>query len=373
MTSTPKNKTGIGRYIKNLVETLDEVDKSNEYFLFIQDDDLNGFEIKSENFHIIPVISKILRKTYLRIIWEQLVLPIRLKRLNIDKILCPNFTAPYLSKTDKFCVFHDLTYFFLPEMHTPLKRELFKLYILMSARFAKSIITISENSKSDIVNHFPKLKNKVTVTPLGAAPNFYNHNLFNSDDKFIRRKYNLPNKYILYVGTIEPRKNILNLIKGYEKLPIDIKSLYKLVLVGKKGWLYDDLFSYFENSIDKDNIIFPGFVEEEDLPIVYKNAALFAYISHYEGFGIPLVESMACSTPMITSNTSSMKEIAKDVAILVNPNSPVEIANGITLILTNEQLKTKLVNGYEEKLKYYNWNNCAKITLDVLNNNFQGE
>ena len=363
MTSTPKNKTGIGRYIKNLVESLEKIDSENHYYLLVQSDDLDGFNISANNFTFIPVNSKLLRKTYLRILWEQLVLPFRLKKLKIDLIHCPNFTAPYFSKVKKVIVLHDLTYFFLPEMHTPLKRELFKMYIRISAKKADALITISENSKYDIEKYFPEAVIKTTITPLGASNNFY---LFDKSKPVdIHTKYNLPNNYILYVGTIEPRKNILNLIKAYEKLPIQTKLNYKLVLAGKTGWLYQDLLSYHQNSSDKDNIIFSGFIAEGDLPYLYKQASLFAYVSFYEGFGIPLIESMACDTSYITSNTSSMKEIAKDAAILVDPNNPDDIADAIITTLADKNIQEIHKNNFKKKLEYYNWEKCAKITLDV--------
>lgn len=365
MTSTQKNKTGIGRYIKNLVEALHEIDSINEYFLFIHDDDLDGFTISHNNFTIVPVNSKILRKTYLRIIWEQLVLPFRLKKLKIDLLHSPNFTTAYFSNLKKVVSFHDLTYFFLPEMHTPLKRELFKLYIRLSSVFSDAIVTISENSKEDIRRILPKSYNKTYVSPLGAAPNFYQPSSFETKGISIFEKYNLPEHYILYVGTIEPRKNILNLIKAYELLPSALKVTYKLVLTGKKGWLSTELFDYYEASSDKTNIIFSGFIDEIDLPKLFKEASVFAYVSHYEGFGIPLVESMACRTPLVTSNSSSMKEIAENAAVLVDPNSPQNISDGIKEMLTNSALKEQFKLNYPQKLALYNWEHCAKVTLEA--------
>jgi glycosyltransferase involved in cell wall biosynthesis len=254
----------------------------------------------------------------------------------------------------------------MPQMHTPLKRELFKLYIRFSSIASKAIITISENSKQDINKYFPKICSKTFVTPLGVAANFYTFKNRTTQTIDLQQKYNLPSDYILYVGTIEPRKNVLGLIKAYEKLPDTIKEKYKLVLCGKKGWLYEDLFAYYEQSLDKDNIVFSGFIEEEDLPYLYHQASLFTYISHYEGFGIPLIESMACGTPLITSNTSSMKEIAEGAALLVNPDQPNQIAESIVQMLTHSDLQAEFKTHFEEKLNYYNWENCAKKTLEVI-------
>ncbi len=366
MTSTPRNKTGIGRYIKNLVESLQKEDSGNEYYLFAHSDDLDGFDITASNFHFVPVNSNILRKTYLRILWEQFVLPFRLKKLNVDIILSPNFTMPYLSPAKKVVAYHDLTYFFMPEMHTTLKREMFKTYIRLSAKASSAILAISENTKNDIINYFPNTKDKIFLTPLGVAPNFYAFKNRQVETINLQEKYNLPQEYILYVGTIEPRKNVINLIKAYEMLSPQTKNKYKLVLCGKKGWLYEDLFAYYEKSPDKDNIVFSGFITDEDLPYLYHQSALFAYVSHYEGFGIPLIESMACGTPLVTSNTSSMKEIAIDAALLVDPERPDEIATAIERILSDKTLQETLKSHYSSKLDYYNWEHCAKNTVEVF-------
>lgn len=366
MTCTPRNKTGIGRYIKNLVEALQKEDTSNEYFLFTHSDDLDGFEITAPNFHFVPVNSRILRKTYIRILWEQFVLPFRLAKLKIDIILCPNFTMPYFSPVKKVVAFHDLTYFFMPEMHTPLKREMFKMYIRLSARASSAIIAISENTITDIKKYFPNTDRKIFLTPLGVAPNFYAFKNRQVDTINLQDNYNLPSDYILYVGTIEPRKNVINLIKGYELLPAETKERYKLVLCGKKGWLYEDLFAYYEKSSDKDNIIFSGFITDEDLPYLYHQAAVFAYVSHYEGFGIPLIESMACDTPLITSNTSSMKEIAHGAALLIHPEKPDEIAAAIQKLIHDPIMQEQFKVQYPAKLSYYNWSNCAKTTIKAF-------
>lgn len=372
MTSTPKNKTGIGRYIKNLVENLQVHDVDNQYFLLIHDDDLDCFEIKNTHFKVIPVNSKWLRKTYVRILWEQFVLPFRLKQLHIDLLHSPNFTLPYFSAVKKVVSFHDLTYFFLPGMHTPLKRELFKAYIRLSAYFSDQILTISETSAVDIQTYLPFAFRKVSVTPLGAAAIFHQPNSFESMQDILK-KYQISKQYILYVGTIEPRKNILNLVKAYELLSPDLKDRYALVIAGKRGWMYDSLFDYCAHSPDTDRILFTGFVEDAHLPALYRNASLFAYVSHYEGFGIPLVESMASQTPFVTSNKSSMKEIAEDAALLADPDSPPDISHAMERLLTNEVLQAQLKSEFPNKLALYNWNNCAKTTLTAYKKALAGD
>ena len=363
LTSTPKNKTGIGRYLYNLIHSLQKVDKINHYYLLIQDDDIEGFNLYSKNFNIVPVKSKILRKTYIRILWEQFVLPSILKSLSIDLLHSPNFTIPYFSKVKKIVTFHDMTYFIYPNVHTLLKRELFKLYIRLSSDKANAIISISHNTELDIIK-YTNSKLPIFVTPLGVDWRFYANNNF---DKETLKQYGIDFKYFLYVGTIEPRKNLLRLIKAYNMLDLSIKDEYKLVICGKRGWMYSEIYEYIQSENLESYIHFTDYVKDEHLPLLYKNAILFLYVSIYEGFGIPIIESMSCGTPTITSNTSSMAEISGDSVILIDPYNEESIKNAILNILQNENVRETLIHKGPVQAKKYTWDNCAKLTVEAYN------
>ena len=377
LTATPRSKTGIGRYMLGLLKGLQETNSSDEFFLFMQDDDLDGFGIHNPNFHIVPVNSKILRKQYIRILWEQFVFPFRLRKIQADVLHCPNFTMPYTAKLicRKLAVvgtFHDMTYFFLPQFHVGWKREFFKAYIRLTAPRADKIITISQNSALDIPQYC-KLRNKdISVTYMGVKEAFFEN--APADDALLS-KYSISGNYILYVGTLEPRKNIPGLISGYLALSPELRDQYKLVIIGKKGWMYDEIFAQIENSgiedIDK-KIIFTGYVDDNDMVPIMKRASVFAYVSFYEGFGIPVIEGMASGVTTVTSRGSSLEEVAGDCCILCIPEEPETITQALTQALTED---ATMSNGRHEdgikRAKFFNWKACGEASTKAYREAFE--
>lgn len=376
LTATPKSKTGIGRYMLGLIEGLQRVDKENEYYLFTQDDDLDGFGVYAPNFHIVPVNSKVLRKTYIRILWEQIVFPWRLRSIGTDVLHCPNYTMPYplrivSPKTSVVSAFHDMAYFSFPEYYIGWKREMFKGYIKESARSTDKIITISNNSREDIPR-FCKPRNKdITVTYMGVKEEFY-EGCPASDE--ILSKYGITGDYIYYVGTLEPRKNVAGLIRGYRLLPLELRQRYKLVITGKKGWFYEELFKIVNEDEElKRSVIFTGFVDDEDMIPLMKRASTLAYISFYEGFGIPVAEGMAAGIPVVTTDRSSLKEIAEGFGFLCNPENDESIAsNLLKAIKLFEDYKSGDINALNkieksrEHARLFSWDNCAKGTVTAF-------
>lgn len=376
LTSTPKSKTGIGRYMLGLIKGLQEVDKENEYYLVAQDDDIDGFGVYADNFHMVPAKSGILRKQWIRILWEQIVFPWRLRKLKADVLLCPNYTMPYpvrlvSPKTAVVNAFHDMAYFMFPELYVGWKREMFKWYIRRSARATDKIITISENSKSDIPKFCNPRNTNIDVTYMGVKEEFFEGEPASDD---VLSKYGIKGEYIYYVGTLEPRKNIAGLIKGYRLLPDSIKDHYKLVITGKKGWFYEELFKTVDSDPDlKDRVVFTGFVDDEDMIPLLKRASAFAYISLYEGFGIPVAEAMAAGVPTVTSNRSSMKEIAEGYGFLCDPDTPESVRDYLVdALVLHEHLEAgdeeakEQIKRAQEHARIYSWKTCAEGTVKAL-------
>lgn len=373
LTSTQKNKTGIGRYMLGVLKGLQAVDHENEYYLFTQDDDLDGFGIYADNFHIVPVKSRILRKTYIRILWEQVVLPWRIRKLKIDVLHCPNYTMPYTARivhrhAAVMVVFHDMTYFNLPECHVGWKRELFKWYIKRSARACDKIIAVSENTKLDTPKYCKPKNKDIAVSYLGIKEAFLTSVDATPEQK---AKYGIDSRYILYVGTLEPRKNVPGLIAGYRLLPKEVRDMYKLVIVGKKGWLYDEIFASVESDQElKDRVIFTGFVDDEDMLPLMHSASTIAYPSIYEGFGIPVIEGMGSGVPTVTSYGSSLEEVAGGCAFLANPKDNQSISDALLEALATyenalngeEQALDKLAKA-RERAKSFTWEACGKATV----------
>ena len=363
LTATPKSKTGIGRYMLGLLKGLQETDDTNEYYLFAQDDDLDGFGIYKDNFHFVPVRSSLLRKTYLRIVWEQVIFPFRLKKLKIDLLHCPNYTMPYTlrlvsPKTAVQGTFHDMTYFIHPEYLIGWKCRMFQRYIKKTAKRADKILTISENSKKDIPDFCDPRNPDIAVTYMGVKEAFFDSEPATDE---ILSKYGIEGEYMLYVGTLEPRKNIPGLIRGYKALPKEIRSRYKLVITGKKGWYYDEIFDLVSSDEElKERVIFTGFVDDQDMMPIMKRAKVFAYISFYEGFGIPVIEGMASSVPTVTSCGSSLEEVAGDCCYLCDPKDVNSIAKALEAASVN---RDDTVERALLRAKGFSWKSCAEATL----------
>ncbi len=377
LTATPKSKTGIGRYMLGLLKGLQEEDKENEYFLFVQNDDLDGFGVYAPNFHMVPVNSKIMRKQYLRIVWEQIVFPWRIRKINADILHCPNYTMPYFlklisAKTKVVGVFHDMSYFIYPEYLVSWKCKMFQWYIKHTAKKADKLLTISNSSKVDIPR-FCKPKNPdIEVTYMGVNESFFNSVPANDD---LLKKFGINDKYIIYVGTLEPRKNVPNLIRGFKEAYSELCKLsgsgFKLIIVGKKGWDYDEIFkTVSSDDVLKENVIFTGFVEDNEMKSLMRSSDTVAYISRYEGFGIPVIEGMASSVPTVTTNVSSLKEVASDCCFLCSPDDINSIKDAlISSVDSSFKLKESdetAVNKRDKALKraeFFSWENCAKATL----------
>ncbi|HPJ81012.1 MAG TPA: glycosyltransferase family 1 protein [Saccharofermentans sp.] len=373
LTATPKNKTGIGRYMLGLLKGLQESDNENEYILFAQDDDLDGFGVYKDNFKFVPVNHRILRKQWIRVLWEQIVLPFRIRKQAIDVLHCPNFTMPYFlrlfsHKTAVVGTLHDMTYFFLPEYHVGWKREMFKAYIKMTSKACDKVITISQNSKADIAKYC-KLRNKdVSVTYMGVKEKFFD--TAPASDSTLQN-YGIDSKFILYVGTLEPRKNIPGLIEGYAGLSDQIRDEYKLVIIGKKGWLYEEIFeTVSKDSRLKDKIVFTGYVADEDMIPLMRASSVFAYVSFYEGFGIPVIEGMASRKPVVTSIGSSIEEIASGFGFLCDPKNTKTITKALDEAIAEdkaierceEQALLRLEKQCEHA-KMFSWKECGKNSI----------
>lgn len=373
LTATPKSKTGIGRYMLGLLKGLQEEDRENEYYLFAQDDDLDGFGVYAENFHMVPVKSRILRRQYIRILWEQVVFPWRLRKLKIDVLHCPNYTMPYTSRLvyRHLAVqgtFHDMTYFNLPECHVGWKREMFKWYIRRTARSCDRILTISENSRVDIPKYCRPRNPDISVTYMGIKEDFLESEAASAEQL---AKYGIDSEYILYVGTLEPRKNVPGLIAGYRALPDDVRERYKLVIVGKKGWMYDEIFEKVNSDPAlRDRVIFTGYVDDEDMLPIMHSASAFAYISLYEGFGIPVIEGMASGVPTVTSFGSSLEEVAGGCCFLCDPKSDKSVAEALGGALALSEAAAggdasarEFIDKARERAAFFTWNACARETV----------
>lgn len=363
-----KTKVGMGKYVVELVNRVTKIDKENKYLIYVSNENKHFFNLTSKNVNI-QQVPKIFSNPSLRIIWEQLILPFSLWRNSIDVYHALGFVLPLFLKQKIISVvtIADMTFFSHPQHHTRMKQVYFKCMIPQSLRRAKKVITISDNTKKDIINVININANKIKTIYLGVDARFYPQE--KETVNAILEKYKIASPYILFVGMLEPRKNVEGLLQAFAMLKD--KRKHNLIIVGKKGWRYEELFKLAQEEGIRNDVVFAGYVPDEDLPGLYAGATCFVYPSFYEGFGIPIVEAMACGCPVITSNNSSMQEIAGDAAVLVDPYNKEEIKDAIGSIINNKGLRgEKQRKGLINATKFQ-WNFMAEETIKVYKNTIQ--
>ncbi len=307
---------------------------------------------------------------------------------DIDIFFSPHFLPVSIPKNCKRVItFHDLSFKHHPQLFSP-SRKLwhFLTFPKFQAKNADKIIADSQSTKEDAVRIYKINSDKVEVVYLGVSEDF---RLLEKDDlliKKIRKKYGLPKNFVLYFGTIEPRKNLISIIRAFEflKAPhlsgidhlwqqaddLHKKSLIggglKLVIAGAKGWLYKDIFKEVGSSKYKDEIMFTGIIDDKDKPCLYNLASVFVYPSFFEGFGFPPLEAMACGTPTIVSNTSSLPEVVGNGAIMIDPYNVDELVLAIRNILEDKDLREDLIKKGLKQAKKFNWDKTARQVLEIF-------
>jgi glycosyltransferase involved in cell wall biosynthesis len=273
---------------------------------------------------------------------------------------------PFFCKAGKYVItIHDLSPLVLPWAF-PRKRRLVSTAALRRARKQADIILVpSEASKADVMRYLHVEAGRVRVIPWGCEVRFKPSGEPAAAAE-VKERYGLPERYILFLGTLEPRKDVLTLLQAFAILRAEQSDAeLRLVIAGGKGWGYREFFPTREALRLGDHVIFTGFVDEEDLPDLYRGALLFIYPSLYEGFGLPILEAMACGTPVITSTTSSMPEVAGDAAVLVEPKNPESLAAAMASVLRDETRMAELRQRGLERAKGFSWEAVARRTLDV--------
>lgn len=304
--------------------------------------------------------------------WTQFGLPfdLYLHKPRPDVFFTPTHYAPRFSPVPTIISIMDLSYIHYPQMFK--KSDLFQLknWTAYSVKQAKEVMTISKASKDDIIKTYQIPGDKVVVTYPGVKLKTQNSKLKTTmqNPKLLQEKYNIKRDYILFVGTLQPRKNITRLIEAFSKISNakNQSSNPQLVIVGKKGWLYEEILQAPKKYGVEKQTLFLHNVSDEDLSIFYKNALCFVLPSLYEGFGLPVLEAMENGCPVVTSNVSSLPEAAGDAALYVNPQDPDDIAQKIMLIINDNKLRKELIEKGYKQIKKFSWEKTAKETLKVL-------
>jgi glycosyltransferase involved in cell wall biosynthesis len=350
---------GINWYIYNLLRHLPEVGAQHRYTAFLGDKKAKqAFPELETKMTSLPTVNPAVR-----IFWEQTVQPVQLLKEGMDLLHSLAFVQPLFLSCPGIITIYDLSFILFPERFHPLKRLYLRWGTYYSARRAQRIIAISASTKRDISKLLGIADNKVDVVPCGADEDFQPMENQQILDDF-RGKRGLPERIILFVGTIEPRKNLTALLKGYALLKKRTPPP-RLVIAGAKGWHHQEVFSAVEELGLREDVIFPGYIPQEDLPLWYNAAELFIYPSLYEGLGLPPLEAMACGTPVITSNTSSLPEVVGEAGILVDPHSVEEIAEAMQRLLTDSSLQAEMRTRGLDRAREFSWQKAAQRTVRV--------
>lgn len=301
--------------------------------------------------------------------WRMLVWLGQLGRIGFDRLL-PGATLFHatehlllpLQGVPTVLTVHDLIFRRYPAHHKRLNRWYLNATMPLFCRRADHIIAVSEQSKRDVIAAYGIPAGKITVIYEAADPRFGPQPT--GVVAAVRARYHLPDRYLLFVGTIEPRKNLGRLLAAFERLHA-AGFTDALVIVGKRGWLYDDFFARLEGSPARQAVLFPGFVPDPDLPAVYAGAQALAFPSEFEGFGLPVLEAMACGTPVVCSNTSSLPEVAGDAALLIDPLDVDALIDALRRVLTDADLAADLRARGRAQAARFSWDRAAAETLTV--------
>ena len=372
--STLKKQTGIGRYTLNLINSLAKIDSKNDYFLYSRKKLLDFKrrlpDLPGKNFRHVKILP----------VGGRHACPL------LDVFHTSSYDLPRQGKAIKFIVtIHDVIIKAYPHGHDEKTIKEIDEQLKRVLGEADLLILDSHNTRSDLMKFYPVSDSIIKVIYPGVDTS--DSSRLPTTETMVGRSKNIANivrasppllqwrtsrePYILFVGTIEPRKNIQGLIKAFNYLKKNLVGdgrgrPLQLYIIGMKGWMYEDIFKEYEDSAFKNDIIFKGYVSDKELAQLYKNASVFVYPSFYEGFGFPIIEAFSHGAPVVTSKTSSCGEIAGDSALLINPDNYQEIGEAVLKIINSESLRQELVKKGLDRAKEFTWQKTAREFLRLL-------
>lgn len=369
----PGQRVGVGQYAYQLAQALAKVDRKTSYvlypvFYYIVHPDHRTADLPSAPnmrtaWRWLPagLVSRLWRVDRSEAFKERLL-------GNVDVVHSTTYCAPRLRSPRRRLVvtIHDLTFLTHPEFHVPANIEHCLTGTRQAIERADVLLAVSESTRRDLIEVMHAPAERIVVTPEAADPE-----LAPVTDpahlERVRRRYRLPDRFVLFLGAMEPRKNLVRLIEAFAALEPAIRRETWLVVAGAQGWLNGAVRARVESLGLGDRVHFAGYVEGGDLAALYSLASVFAYPSLWEGFGLPVLEAMACGTPVLTSDVSSLPEVAGDAAVLVPPTDAEAIADGLLRLLEDTALRADLVERGRRQAASFSWERCARETLAVYN------
>ncbi len=358
-------QAGVSKYTELLINSLAALDTQDEFIIYTAPGSRPPEFAAAPNFTLkashLPTI-----KPPVRIGWEQFLAPPILLRDRPALLHCPVNVVPLAAPCPTVLTIHDLGFLRFPERYKWAKRTYLANATRLSAKRAAHIITDAEAIRQEVIELLKISPDKVTAIPLAADSRFQPAEA--AKVATFRREKNLPERFIIYVGTLEPRKNIPLLLKGFARLRCENPAAVDgvgLVLGGAKGWLYEEIFRLIRELGLEESVQFPGYIADADLPLWYNSAEVMVYPSIYEGFGFPPLEAMACGTPVITSNTSSLPEVVGEAGLMVAPDDEPGMAEALRRVLTEPKLQAELsLKGITQAARF-SYRETARQTLEV--------
>jgi len=365
--------TGIGHYLYWIIKYLEKIDKENEYFLYVPERIKLPFSDNPRWHQRVPYDfgNKIL-DFWLFLFWSFLNCKTSLKKDNIDVFWNPEhiFPARLPFKTKNAITVHDLTHSFFPETKSFISLSSLFIFFRKSLIKADRIITDSKAVSLELSEYLLKNRisdcNRVITIPLGVDKECFRPCDKFTSAKFISDKYGIKNKFILTVSTLEPRKNLVNLLIAFRDF-VRMDNSYQLLIAGSKGWKYKPIFKTCNDLGLNQKVCFLGYVEDGDFSRLYSAADIFVLPSLYEGFGMPLLEAMSCGIPCVCSDINVFKEVAGEAAVYFDPKNTSNISQSIKKVIMDESLKDSLIKKGHERSKLFSWENSARGMLRVFN------
>jgi glycosyltransferase involved in cell wall biosynthesis len=369
-----KPATGMGQHLLHLLEGLDSLDEKDQQYVLLAPRFRRAYTVRapqlSDRFREVEVVSTLARlgENVEQLWWEQAGIVRAGAREHIDLLHCPYWSNPLWSPWPTVVTVHDVIQFVLPEYAW---RKISRVYfglVSRAARRAEAIITVSERSKEDIVNLLAVPPERIHVIGNAVDDSFYPVRdawLLGA----VRERYGIGSRFILYFGGFDLRKNVPRLIEAYARLPEHVRREYQLVIAGRYQHLGHPLFPDPRATVQRlgleGNVIFTGQIREQDKAPLYSAATVFAFPSLYEGFGIPVLEAMACGTPVVTSNRSALPEVAGDAGLLVDPYDTEAISAGLADLVEQQTLRDEQARRGLDRARKFTWRQVAEQTVRV--------
>ena len=344
---------GVSRYIERLLLHLPRVAGEFDWTAFFGDPEASfeGWQARISPWRTTSPAR--------RILWEQLAQPRAARRAGLDLLHAPVYVGPLSLPCPLVVTLHDLSFFRYPHLFRRFNRHYLQWGTRQTVERAARVIAVSEWTARDAVEILGIPRERVVAIPNGVGEDM---RLLDPERVAVwRRRRGLNERMILFVGTIEPRKNLPLLLRAYALLRRRGVE-HQLVIAGGKGWYYDNVFATTERLGLRDAVAFPGYVSQDDLPLWYNAADVFVYPSLYEGFGLPPLEAMACGTPAIVSNTSSLPEVVGQAGVMVDPDDPEALADAMEAVITDRERHRQLAEAGLERASHYTWAETARQT-----------